>query len=228
MMRLSERAINEIGRLLNTANNPQHPAIAHLTGAACRAAESLIYLADIDDIRFKGMWPHDGHDNAAVDDGHVRWAATGALTSLDLCVAAAGRLAGFARRPPRGEDSIREFYRVRGSTVIADNRHLVPPPWRSWMDNLVTDSRYEMLLRVRNTLAHGDALRVIKGSSRGLWGHEMRYGYNLGPFISPVTPSTHHRIGGREIVELSRDVSLAHVGAFVDVLESWFEPRRGN
>jgi hypothetical protein len=111
-MRLTEQANNEVGRLLNGTNNPQYGAIGHLATAAARAAESLVYLADIDDRRFNGNWPDDGYPNDTIDDGHVRWASAGALTSLDLCIAAAARLGGFAQRPPRGEDSIREYYRI--------------------------------------------------------------------------------------------------------------------
>ena len=219
-MKLSERANNEIGRLLNRTSNPQHAAIGHLASAAGRAAESLVYLADIDDGRFKGVWPSDEYDNYTVDDGHVRWAATGALTSLDLCIAAAGRLAGFARRPPRAEDSIREYYRVTASGAIEDDRSLVTPPWRKWIDDLVADPRYEKLLRVRNALVHADALRVIHGTTAPIQGHSMRYGYNIGPLIPPAVASTHMRIMARDIIELSRDVSVTHVATFIDALQS--------
>ncbi len=52
-MRLGQTANEEIGRLLNGTNTPEHGAIGHLASAAGRAAESLIYLAEIDDLRFK-------------------------------------------------------------------------------------------------------------------------------------------------------------------------------
>lgn len=220
-MGLSERVTNEVGRLLNGTNNPDCAAIAHLATAAARAAESLIYLAEIDDSRFDGVWPNDGRDNDAIDDGHVRWAASSALTSLDLCIAAAGRLAGFAKRPPKYEDSIRDFYAVTTSGKIVDERHRVkPPPWRLWIDEVVADARYVTLLSVRNTLVHADAFRVMHGTTGPVQGHSMRYGYNVGPLIPPAHTSTHFPIRAREIVELSRDVSLTHVGAFVDVLQS--------
>ncbi len=219
-MRLSELANTEVGRLLNGTNNPQHAAIGHLATAAGKAAESLVYLAEIDDRRFGGIWAADAYENDAVDDGHVRWAATGALTSLDLCIAAAGRLAGFAQRPPRGEDSIRDYYRVTNSGVVEDRRDLVSPPWRAWIDALVADTRYEKLLRVRNALVHADALRIVHATTDSVQGHSLRYGYNIGPLISPAKASSHLTVMAREIVELSRDVALAHVGTFVDVLKS--------
>lgn len=222
-MRLTEQVNNEIGRLLNLTNNPQHGAIGHLATAAARAAESLVYLADIDDLRFNGTWHEDSYQNDTVDDGHVRWASAGALTSLDLCIAAAARLGGFAQRPPqsRGEDSIRDFYRIEHSGAVKDNRHLVLPPWRAWIDSVVADTRYDKLLRVRNALVHADAFRNVRGTIGGaISGHSMRYGYNVGPLVPPVQDSSHLTIMARDVVELSRDVALKHVSAFVAVLKS--------
>lgn len=219
-MRLSERVNDEVGRLLNGKDNPHAPAIGHLAVAAARSAESLIYLADIDDIRFKDIWPNDGYDNDSVDDDHVRWAATGAVTSLDLCIAAAGRLAGFAKRPPQGEDSIRDYYRVENTGKVIDLRHRITLPWRTWIDAIVADKRYETLLRVRNALVHADALRISHATTGSLQGHLMRYGYNAGPLIQRVQSSAPLTVRSREIIETSRDVSLTHVNSFVSVLES--------
>lgn len=219
-LRLSYIANTEVGRLLNGTHNPQDAAIAHLSSGAGRAAESLVYLADMDDERFKGVWPQDGYDNDTVDDGHVHWAAAGALTSLDLCIATASRLGGFAQRPPRGEDSVREYYRVEHSGKIVDKRNLVSPPWRAWIDGVIADSRYEKLLRIRNALVHADALRNTFATTGPVSGHSMRYGYNVGPLTPPVQQSTHTTMRAREIVELSRDVALTHFGTFVDALQS--------
>jgi len=69
-------------------------------------------------------------------------------------------------------------------------------------------------------LVHADAPRVIHLTNDKLAGHLMRYGYNIGPLTPPVQQSTHRRIEAREIVELSRDVALEHVGQFVAVLRS--------
>lgn len=220
MVRLSHLAANEVGRLLNGKNNPQEAAIGHLATAAGRAAESVVYLADMDDRRFGGLWPEDGYPNDAVDDGHVRWASSAALTSLDLCIAAAARLGGFARRPPRGEGSIRDYYRITNSGTVQDDRNLILPPWRTWIDGVVNDTRYDRLLRVRNALVHADALRSIHVTTGPISGHALRYGYSVGPLAPPVQASSHFTIGAREVIELSRDVAVAHVGAFVDVLKS--------
>jgi hypothetical protein len=140
-MTLSQLTINEIGRLLNYKNHPQEAAIAHLASAAARSAESLTYLAEIDSRRFGELWIKDNNPNDSVDDGHVRWAATGALTSVDLCMAASARLGDFVSRPAHREPSIRDYYSVNHSGRVQDNRGLVPPPWRAWIDAVVTDPR---------------------------------------------------------------------------------------
>jgi hypothetical protein len=220
MTMLSRTANEEVGRLLNGRNHPEAAAIGHLATAACRAAESLIYLADVDDQRFRGVWPNDSYPNEVIDDGHVRWAASAALTSLDLCVAAASRLGSFSQRPPRGEDSIRDFYRAGVAGNSVDRRQLVPAPWRAWIDNVIADARYARLLLVRNALIHADAFRIVHGSSGPMTGHALRYGYRIGPLTPPATPQTHVTVMAREAVELSRDTALSHVGAFVAVLKS--------
>ena len=175
-MNLGQVANDEVSRILNGKSNPQEAAIGHLVNAAGRAAESLVYLAELDDHRFKNTWPVDDHQNNVVDDGHVRWAATSALTSLDLCMAAAARLGGFAQGPPRSEDDIRDYYRVTRAGKTEDHRSRVTPPWRSWIDNVIADGRYDKLLRVRNALVHADAFRIIHGTTGPIAGHGNRYG----------------------------------------------------
>jgi hypothetical protein len=219
-MKLSQAANEEVGRLLNGTNNSRHGAIAHLASAAGRAAEWLVYHAELDDLRFKDLWLDDGHQNDAIDDGHVRSAAAGALTSLDLCIAAAARLGGFVQRPLGGENSIRTFYAVRHNGTVVDNRHLVLGPWRAWIDGVVNDTRYDTLLRVRNALIHADAFRIVHATTGAIVGHSLRYGYNIGPLPLPLQPTSHHTIMAREIVELSRDISLDHMGAFVETLKA--------
>jgi len=103
---------------------------------------------------------------------------------------------------------------------VQDNRHLALPPWRAWIDGVVVDARYDKLLRVRNALVHADAFRIVHGATGAISGHSMRYGYNVGPLIPPVQSSSHLTIMAREVVELSRDVALTHVSAFVAVLKS--------
>ena len=180
-MTFSRRIVAEVGRLLNNTSNPQHGAIGHLASAAGRGAESLVYLTDIDERRFAGEWPNDAYENDSIDDAHARWAATTALSCLDLCIAAAGRLLGFAIRPPKGEDSIRSFYHsdYKTGTIKKDKRDTIIEPWRAWFDSVVADHRYADLLRVRNALVHADAFRIVHGTTGSIAGHEMRYGYRV-------------------------------------------------
>ena len=219
-MNLIEETVAEIGRLLNGKNHPHDAAISHLALAAARSAESLTYLANLDDARFGGAWPRDNFPNDAVDDAHVRWAATGALTSLDLCMAASAKLAGFFNGPPYREVSIRDYYSVSHSGTLTDKRLLIPLPWRTWLDAVVADPRYNDLLRVRNTLVHADALRIIHGTTGALAGHALRFGYKLGLLAPSIQTGSQTTLLAREVVELSRDVAQAHVSAFIQVLRA--------
>lgn len=217
-MTLSQLTGNEIARLLNGRNNPQAAAIGHLAVAASRAAESLVYLADLDDCRFRGIWPIDAYSNNTVDDAHVRWAATSALTSIDLCIACAARLGDFSNVKTGGEASVRNYYSVSHLGKVTDNRNLVPTPWRTWIDGVVNDPAYHSLLRVRNALVHADAIRHGYGTTDAISGHSMRFGYNIGPLQPPVDPATHLHVSAREVVELSRDTSSLHVRCFIATL----------
>jgi hypothetical protein len=218
-LRLSEKIGSQIGRLLNNSNHPDIAPISHLATAAGRAVESLDYLVEIDDRRFSESWPQDNFSNDAIDDGHVRWAASTGLTSLDLCMAAASRLGGFAKFYRGHEDSIREFYRVQPNGIV-DARHQVPPPWRAWIDAVIADTRYGTLLQIRNALVHADTLRTVFGTTDEIKGHQFRYGYNLGPLYPPVQTTTHLRLQAREIVLLSQGVASTHVSNFAATLES--------
>ncbi len=218
-MRLSEETINEIARLLNGKGHPHEGAVAHLAMAAVRSAESLTYLADIDDSRFRGIWPIDNYPNDVIDEAHVRWAATSALTCLDLCVAAGAKFSNFFKGAPHKEVSIRDYYSVSNSGSVKDDRNLVPPPWRTWLDSIISDNRYETLLKVRNALVHADILREFHLTMGPPRGHELRYGYHVGPLAPPATSSSHTKIMGRQIIELSRDVAQSHAADFVKVLQ---------
>jgi hypothetical protein len=219
-MRFSELTIVEIGRLLNGKNHPHEAAIAHLALAASRSAESLTYLADLDERRFGGVWPTDNYANDSVDDGHVRWAASGALTTLDLCMAAGAKLGGFFIGSSHREVSLRDFYSVAYTGKVTDERHRVPPPWRAWVDTVVIGPQYNDLLRVRNALVHADALRIVHGTTGALSGHSLRFGYNVGPLATAIQSSSHMTIMARDVVELSRDIAHTHMIAFIKVLQT--------
>jgi len=219
---LEQRIVKEVGRLLNNTNNPQHGAIGHLATAAARSAESLVYLAELDEIRFGNVWTNDKYNNASIDDGHVRWAAAGALSSLDLCIAAAGRLNSFKlKRTPGKEYSIRNFYWVNSKTgKITDKRNNVTPPWRGWIDSVINDSRYTKLLQIRNALIHTDAFRIVHGSTETISGHDMRYEYRMQSLDSSQQGSSSPIMKAREIVELACDVAMTHVEGFIVTLKT--------
>lgn len=219
-MGLAEQTVNEIGRLLNGTNNPHQCAIAHLALSAARTAESLIYLSQIDSHRFDGQWPDDNHANDVIDDAHVRWASTSALTCVDLCIAVASKLSEFAKSEYK-QVSVRDFYSEDFRTgKIEDKRDKVPKLWRPWIDNLIDDTNYHKLLKVRNALTHGDMVRNTYMTTDALSGHDLRFGYYIGTLKSPVTNSTHELIQSRQIIELSRDFSMKHFPEFLNVLKN--------
>lgn len=55
-------------------------------------AEGLFYLDDVDAVQINYPNLVHGHNPDIVDIAHVRWATGTAITSLDLCAAALGRV----------------------------------------------------------------------------------------------------------------------------------------
>lgn len=232
-MGLAVQTINEVGRLLNGKNNPHECAIGHLALSAARTAESLIYLSEIDNHRFDSQWPDDNHANDVIDDAHVRWASTSALTCVDLCIAAVVKLSiaedeelrkfieNKYKQVSDKQVSIRDFYCEESKTgKVIDHRDKAPEQSRLWIDNLIDDSNYHTLLKVRNALTHGDMVRNIYGTTDALSGHDLRFGYYIGTLKSPVPNSTHELIRSRQIIELSRDFSIKHFAEFLNVLKN--------
>ncbi len=74
-------------------NSLDHDAQARLSFAV-ECVDGLHYLVDLDDHLLPGKVATDvlTHNWQVVDMAHVRWASGSAITALDLCAAALGRL----------------------------------------------------------------------------------------------------------------------------------------
>lgn len=182
--------------------------VAHFVVAAKHAVESLHYLADLDDACFREDHPQGGHPSDATDEAHVRWAAGSAITGVDLCAAALGRVYKIA-------DGLRELS-MRDLTMhfgdpsrkkAATNYAAMGPAWQAWARAVYADPAYIRCLAARNPLTHADAPRAIYA---GASGHANRYGYRFGGFDDPGAPA----ICGRTVIEEARDMATRHVEGF--------------
>ena len=192
-------------------------AVTRLPYAAIWAAESLHYLADIDETRFGGPWVADGHSNRPIDDAHMRWAATSAITALDLLAAALGRIHGL--KQGRNELSMRDLdpniSRPRepcGATRFPQ----LDPKWQTWVRGVVADARYSDVLAARNPLTHADSPRVAPMTTRRIVGHSLRWGHQFGTLDdTPAQIMAAQTVQARPIIEAARDLATRHAESFL-------------
>lgn len=96
--RWSQPLVDRINSLSND------PAVGGLLLYAASAADSLVYLADMDERAFGKNPSVSGVNPYAIDIAHARWACTSALTAVDL---GAGSLGGSTCRHSEGIESMR-------------------------------------------------------------------------------------------------------------------------
>ncbi len=160
-----------------------------------------------------------------------------AVTSLDLCAAALGRvycgwtdtkeldLRAFKRRRPKGNRlyriirpvlprhfrrRLKELLPDKESREVESRRSLLPPSTLSWVDNVIADARYKQIHGARNQFTHAwISRRLFRG---GAPGHSGRTQFAIRH--STATPNA------RTLVELARDLATDHVIAFFAVVDS--------
>lgn len=199
---------------------------------AVECVNGLHYLADLDDH----LVPRDAATNVlshgwqAVDMAHARWAAGSAITALDLCAAALGRLyCGISGdRRDLSVESVRDKHWETLTTALGN-------PSR-WIAAVRGDHRYKDLLRLRHELTHQVQPRsysvhvadVLNTSDRvGPWSPEDALAHaeaqaaaQARAAATSVTHRTRFVIGDRElpvpvVIRLARDVATEHVEAFL-------------
>ncbi len=201
------------------------------------AVDALHYLDDLDQAQSAYPAPVRGYNPETVDIAHVRWATGTAVTSLDLCAAALGRvycgwtdtkeldLRAFKRRRPKGNRlyriirpvlprhfrrRLKELLPDKESREVESRRSLLPPSTLSWVDNVIADARYKQIHGARNQFTHAwISRRLFRG---GAPGHSGRTQFAIRH--STATPNA------RTLVELARDLATDHVIAFFAVVDS--------
>jgi hypothetical protein len=103
--------ITEFGPTSNQlAGQGNDPEIGALVAHAAWSVEALHYLVDLDAHLFSTSPPGLlGHGDQIADIAHARWSAGTAITAIDLCAAALGRLRCGAARRNRHEYDLREL-----------------------------------------------------------------------------------------------------------------------
>jgi hypothetical protein len=161
---------------------------------AAYTVEGLHYLSEVD-AALAPYWPS-GHTppGASVDLSHVRWAIADAITAIDLCSGALGRMhCGY---PKKGREM--DFGLAKKNAGL---RKL--PACNRWIDRVANDAQYTETWELRGALVHRTVIRPI----------EMTLGAGARRARIQLDGTT--MIGVEQLVPRSRDLALRHVSAFV-------------
>ena len=161
---------------------------------AAYTVEGLHYLFELD-APLARYWP-EGHTprGTSVDLSHARWALGDAITAIDLCAGALGRMhCGY---PRNGREM--DFGLAKRDAQL---RKL--PACKHWIDCVANDAEYTETWDLRGALVHRTVTRPI----------EMALG--AGARRGRIEVKGGILIGVDELVLRSRDLALVHVSAFV-------------
>jgi hypothetical protein len=204
---------------------------------AAWAVEALHYLDDLDQVQTHYPMPVQGHHPDIIDIAHVRWVTGTAITALDLCAAALGRL--YCGWTDVHELDLRAFEPQKSKPKGLHRliRRMVPVPLRkafdrhfpdnkkretdqrraslpatalAWVDIVLADDRYKDIHGARNRFTHSWLSRHL--SCGGLPGHAGRTGF--------VVRQSQKALNAREMVERSRTLATDQVTTFFAVVDT--------
>jgi len=204
---------------------------------AAWAVEALHYLDDLDQVQTHYPTPVQGHHPDIIDIAHVRWVTGTAITALDLCAAALGRLycgwteahefdlRSFEPRKSKPKGLHRRIRRLvlapfrkafdrhfpdKKKREIDQRRALLPATALAWVDTVLADGRYKDIHGARNRFTHSWLNRHL--SCGGSPGHAGRTGF--------VVRQSQKALNAREMVERSRSLATEQVSAFFALVDT--------
>ena len=172
-----------------TALNGIDPDAGAFLSWAGSAVDSLYYLANLD-TQVAGETEDEplGHNWEVVDHAHARWAVGTAITAVDLCGAALGRLlAGY----PKGGGH--EMDLGGAHTTVTITAHPTAGPW---VAGVVADANYQLVLNARHALTHRRMTKTVGrsfGGSSGAGARTRTY-LNVPNAGGPVTIEVPHLV----------------------------------
>lgn len=179
----------------------------HLLWAAW-TVDALYYLDDLDQDAERFRWTRLGHHPDSVALAHARWAASTAMTALDLSAAAIGEQHSLASRSTGHAHDI-------GTLQENQNRAQLCAGCTAWLDAVVSDTDYELLKNARDPLVHRKLPRIVKIGGGSAPTPVDRLGLAV-----PGAQSPTGEMPSRQLVELSRDTATRHVVALLQAAEA--------
>ena len=176
----------------------------------------LYYLGDVDAVWDRHPDLSASHQPDTVDMAHARWAVGSAITALDLCAAALGRLycnwSGPNELDLRGFDVNAVSSNKRRKQILARRLNLDASALQ-WVNDALADPRYQTVLSARHALTHSRLLRHLRISTGG--------DPNMDRMDFKITINGNQiQVGARNLVLQSRDLAGDHVDSFLRVFDT--------
>ena len=162
--------------------------------------ESLHYLDDLDHEHHGSTLNNSPHHPNVKDIAHVRWATVTAISSLDLCAASLGR--EYCAWNKTRELDLRNFDQTSNSKTKSKRREMLPTSALSWIDGVLSDSRYIEVHGARNPLTHSRLTRKLFSNKSTEF----------------QISSTGSGLTVRDLVILSKDIATDQVIAFLEII----------
>lgn len=167
------------------------------------AVEGLRWLVHVDDQAFGGdRGPIADFSADAIDTAHVRWAASTAITALDLCATAlAARYGLYNLFDPKAFAFDRDYKVLAELPLTSDER--------TWLETVKADPDYEIVRQARHPLTHRLLVRTAFVRMQPPTGHAERCAFEL-VRGQPVAD----RPNARDLTLKAYSVADQHVKAF--------------
>lgn len=162
--------------------------------------ESLHYLDDLDQEYHCSTQNNSLHHPNVKDIAHVRWATVTAISTLDLCAASLGR--EFCAWNKTRELDLRDFYQLSNSEKKYKHRAMLPTTAISWIDGVISDSRYKEVHGARKSLTHSRLTRKLF--------------LNKSTEFQILSTGSAHTV--RDLVILSKDLATDQVITFLEII----------
>lgn len=161
--------------------------------------DSLYYLADLDArVAAKGITPP--HPSHVVELAHARWAASSAVTAVDLCAAALARQLGIGPIATKSGDKEFNLWQLKDAASNGQTTGTAG----AWAKSVSADPDLRLLSSIRNPTVHA---RLPRRLYRGGGGSEREH-LRVPGVADPI------EVGA--VVTLARDTAARIVEDFLD------------
>ena len=170
-------SFDQVGQVTNQTN----PEAGAFLAWARWAADGLCYLEELDERAHGTSKDQMGFHPDTIDMSHGRWAATSAITSLDLCAVYLGIVYCGVQSSDQWSLRYLDASIPRTKAKAMQRMSLLPSAAKSWVTATLNSPSYSLLLTARNPFVHSRLNRTLQASVSPAAAHQHRTLLPIGP-----------------------------------------------